>query len=159
MIDTHKVDATLAAHRIAGRRFNVAGINSFVREQGSGETVVLMHGLPTSSFLYRKVIPRLAEQGFRALCFDLPGLGLADRSVDIDYSIRGLSEFTAEAIDALGIDEYHLVVHDAGVSRAGAVADRAQHPAQHGPRSIPGRDLRTVLEPFPRRPHLTASVP
>ena len=114
VIDTQKVDATLAAHRIAGRRFNAAGINSFVREQGSGETVVLMHGLPTSSFLYRKVIPRLAEQGFRALCFDLPGLGLADRSVDIDYSIRGLSEFTAEAIDALGIDEYHLVVHDAG---------------------------------------------
>ena len=84
MIDTQKVDATLAAHSIAGRRFNVAGINSFVREQGSGETVVLMHGLPTSSFLYRKVLPRLAEQGFRALCFDLPGPCLADRSVEID---------------------------------------------------------------------------
>jgi pimeloyl-ACP methyl ester carboxylesterase len=114
LIDTRKVDATLAAHRIAGRRFAVAGINSFVREQGSGEAVVLMHGLPTSSYLYRKVIPRLADNGFRALCFDLPGLGLADRPTDFDYSIRGLGEFATMAIDALGIEQFHLVVHDAG---------------------------------------------
>ena len=114
LIDTRKVDATLAAHQIAGRRFTAAGITSFVREQGSGEPVVLMHGLPTSSFLYRKVIPRLAEHGYRALSFDLPGLGLADRPSDFDYSIQGLGDFTTLAIDALGIDRFHLVVHDAG---------------------------------------------
>jgi pimeloyl-ACP methyl ester carboxylesterase len=114
LIDTRKVDATLAAHRIAGRHFTAAGLTSFVREQGVGETVVLMHGLPMSSFLYRKVIPRLARQGFRAVCFDLPGLGLADRPTGFDYSIRGLSEFATAAVDALGIDQFHLVVHDAG---------------------------------------------
>lgn len=92
----------------------MSGITSFVREQGTGETIVLMHGLPTSSFLYRRVIPRLADHGFRALCFDLPGLGLADRPVDFDFSIRGLGEFAAAAIDALAIDRFHLVVHDAG---------------------------------------------
>lgn len=113
-MDIRRVDAALAAHRIAGRHFTVAGIDSFVREQGSGETVVLMHGLPMSSFLYRKVIPRLAQHGYRALCFDLPGLGLADRPADFDYGIRGLGEFAAAAIDALGIDRFHLVVHDAG---------------------------------------------
>ncbi len=85
-----------------------------MREQGVGETVVLMHGLPTSSFLYRKVIARLSEQGFRALSFDLPGLGLADRPTDFDYTIRGLGEFASAAVDALGIDRFHLVVHDAG---------------------------------------------
>lgn len=73
-----------------------------------------MHGLPTSSFLYRKVIPRLAENGFRAISFDLPGLGLADRPADFDYSIRGLGEFAVAAVDALGIDRFHLAVHDAG---------------------------------------------
>jgi pimeloyl-ACP methyl ester carboxylesterase len=114
LIDTRKVDATLAAHRIAGRHFTASGIRSFVREQGTGETVVLMHGLPMSSFLYRKVISRLADHGFRAVSFDLPGLGLADRPSDFDYSIRGLGEFTVAAIDALGIDQFHLVVHDAG---------------------------------------------
>jgi len=114
LIDTQKVDATLAAHRISGRRFTAGGITSFVRDQGEGEPVVLMHGLPVSSFLYRKVIPRLADQGFRAISFDLPGLGLADRPTDYDYSVRGLGEFAADAVDALGIDQFHLVVHDVG---------------------------------------------
>jgi pimeloyl-ACP methyl ester carboxylesterase len=114
LFDTRKVDATLAAHRISGRHFEAGGIRSFVRDQGLGEPVVLMHGLPMSSFLYRKVIHRLAEQGFRAISFDLPGLGLADRPVDFDYSIRSLGEFASAAIDALGLDQFHLVVHDAG---------------------------------------------
>ena len=114
VIDTHKVDTLIAAHRVVGREFTAGGTTSFVREQGDGEPVVLMHGLPMSSFLYRKVIPRLAECGFRAVAFDLPGLGLADRPADFDYSIRGLSEFASAAIDALGIDRFHLVVHDAG---------------------------------------------
>ena len=113
-MDTRKVDAALAVHQVSGRRFRVAGVTSFVREQGDGDPVVLMHGLPMSSYLYRKVIPRLADDGFRALSFDLPGLGLADRPADFDYSIRGLGEFTAAAIDALGIERFHLVVHDAG---------------------------------------------
>ena len=113
-VDSRKVDALLAAHRLAGRTFTAAGIGSFVREQGDGEPVVMMHGLPMSSFLYRKVIPRVADEGFRALSFDLPGLGFADRPADFDYSIRSLGEFALAAIDALGIDTFHLVVHDAG---------------------------------------------
>lgn len=114
MLDTLRVDANLAAHRISGRPFTAAGITSFVREQGEGEPVVLMHGLPMSSYLYRKVIPRLAGHGFRAIAFDLPGLGLADRPLDFDYSIRSLGEFACAAVDALGLDRFHLVVHDAG---------------------------------------------
>ena len=55
--------------------------------------VVLVHGVPTSSFLYRKVIPALAEQGLRAVAFDFPGLGLADRPEDFDYSWSGLSRW------------------------------------------------------------------
>ncbi len=43
----------LAAHRSAGRPFTAAGVTSFVREKGAGEPVLCMHGVPTSSFLYR----------------------------------------------------------------------------------------------------------
>ena len=101
-------------HRAAGRRFTAGGTTSFVREQGRGAPVVLLHGVPSSSFLYRKVIPPLAEQGLRGLAFDFPGLGLADRPVDFDYSWSGLARWTGEAIDALGIERCHLVVHDIG---------------------------------------------
>jgi haloalkane dehalogenase len=101
-------------HRAAGRRFDAGGTRSFVREQGSGSAVVLLHGIPASSFLYRKVVPALAGQGLRAVAFDLPGLGLADRPEDFDYSWSGLSRWTGEAIDALGLERCHLVVHDIG---------------------------------------------
>src|ERR671936_2564170 len=104
----------IEVHRASGRRFAAGGTTSFVREQGQGAPVVLLHGVPTSSFLYRKVIPVLAQQGLRAVAFDFPGLGLADRPEEFDYSWSGLSRWMGEAIDALGIDRCHLVVHDIG---------------------------------------------
>jgi len=108
------VDAVLRAHEAAGRRFSAGGVDSFVLRSGSGEPVVLMHGVPASSFLYRKVVPELARRGFDALSFDLPGLGLADRGADLDYSVGGLGRFSADAVDSLGLGSFHLVVHDAG---------------------------------------------
>ena len=67
-------------HRAAGQRFEAAGIGSFVREAGpGGEPVVCLHGVPASSFLYRKVLRELAARGLRGIALDLPGLGLADR--------------------------------------------------------------------------------
>ena len=113
-VDQAAVDAVIEAHRTAGTFFEAAGVRSFVRAEGDGEPVVLMHGLPASSFLYRKVIPELATRGFRALSFDRPGLGLADRPTDFDYSIGGIGAWAAAAVDSLGIDRFHLVVHDAG---------------------------------------------
>ena len=101
-------------HRAAGRRFQAGEVGSFVLEQGEGSAVVLLHGVPSSSFLYRKVVPLLAAEGFRALAFDYPGLGLADRPQDFDYSWSGLARFTGEALDALGVERCHLVVHDIG---------------------------------------------
>ncbi|MDX6584207.1 MAG: hypothetical protein QOI10_3391 [Solirubrobacterales bacterium] len=108
------VAEVIQIHSAAGRRFVAAGVRSFVREQGEGPAVVLLHGVPASSFLYRKVIPRLADQGLRAIAFDFPGLGLADRPQDFDYSWSGLARWLGEAIDALGLDRCHLVVHDIG---------------------------------------------
>ncbi len=101
-------------HSAAGRRFVAGGVRSFVREQGAGPPVVCLHGVPTSSFLYRKLLPRLDDQGLRAIALDLPGLGLADRPVDFDYSWSGLASWLGAAIDELGLDRCHLVVHDVG---------------------------------------------
>jgi haloalkane dehalogenase len=104
----------LRAHRAAGRGFHAAGLRSFVREQGTGPAVVCVHGMIGSSFLYRKVLDELAGQGLRGLAFDLPGLGLADRPAGYDYSWTGLGRFCAAAVDELGLDRFHLVVHDIG---------------------------------------------
>jgi pimeloyl-ACP methyl ester carboxylesterase len=108
------VGRLLDAHRAAGRTFRAAGTSSFVRTAGEGEAVVLLHGLPASSFLYRKVIDELAWRGFMAASFDLPGLGFADRPPGFDYTFAGLGRFAIAAVDALSIERFHLVVHDAG---------------------------------------------
>ena len=109
-----QVAEVIEQHRAAGREFEAGGIRSFVRELGEGDPVVLMHGVPVSSFLYRKVLPLVADRGLRGIAFDLPGLGLAEKPESFDYSWSGLGRWTAAAIDALGIRECHLVLHDIG---------------------------------------------
>jgi pimeloyl-ACP methyl ester carboxylesterase len=101
-------------HEAAGKRFSAAGVGSFALDAGEGDPVVLFHGVPVSSFLYRRVVPRLAERGLRAVAFDLPGLGLAERPADFDYSWSGHGRWAGAAIEALGIERCHLVVHDIG---------------------------------------------
>jgi haloalkane dehalogenase len=116
MIQRVKADVAqvIDAHAAAGRRFEAGGLRSFVREQGDGPVVVCVHGVPSSSFMYRKLLGRLADQGLRAVAFDFPGLGLADRPTEFDYTWSGLAAWLGDAIDALELGRVHLVVHDIG---------------------------------------------
>lgn len=104
----------IEAHEQAGTYFEAAGVQSFVRQEGDGEPVVCMHGVPSSSYLYRKLLPVLGKEGYRGIAFDLPGLGLAQRPQDFDYSWTGLGKWSSNAVDSLGLDRYHLVIHDIG---------------------------------------------
>ena len=104
----------LEEHRRSGRAFSAAGVRSFVREEGGGPSVLCMHGMWGSSFLYRKVIRQLADRGMRGIAFDLPGFGLAERPKDYDYSWSGLGRFAVAAVKELQLDRFHLVVHDIG---------------------------------------------
>lgn len=107
-------ETVIAAFERRGRRFTAAGVGSFVLDEGTGEPVLCVHGVPASSFLYRKVVAELADRGLRGIAFDLPGLGLAERPTDFDYTWTGLGRFCAAAVDELGLDRFHLVVHDIG---------------------------------------------
>jgi haloalkane dehalogenase len=106
----------LERHRASGRVFTAGGIRSFVLDEGpsDAEAVVCVHGVPASAYLYRKVVPALAARGLRGIAVDLPGLGLAERPVDADYSWSGLGRWLGSAVDALELDRFHLVVHDIG---------------------------------------------
>jgi pimeloyl-ACP methyl ester carboxylesterase len=104
----------VARHRAAGREFEAAGVTIFVLDEGAGAPVVCMHGVPASSFLYRKMIAELAGLGLRGVAFDLPGMGLAARPPDFDYTWSGLGRFAVAAVDALELERFHLVVHDVG---------------------------------------------
>lgn len=116
-------------HARSGRAFAAGGVRSFVRETASrgGEPVVCVHGVPTSSFLWRKVLGELEGLGLHGVAFDLPGLGLADRPQRFDYTWTGLGRWTLAAIDALQIERFHLVVHDIGGPIGFEVAAEVPH--------------------------------
>ena len=109
-------NSLLERYRASGRAFTAGGIGSFVLDEGprDGEAVVCVHGVPASAYLYRKVVPALAARGLRGIAVDFPGLGLAERPADADYSWTGLGRWLGSAIDALELDRFHLVVHDIG---------------------------------------------
>jgi pimeloyl-ACP methyl ester carboxylesterase len=104
----------IAQHEAAGRYFEAGGVRSFVRDAGDGEPVLCMHGVPVSCFVYRRLVDELAARGLRGVALDLPGLGLAARPPDYDYTWTGLGRFAIAAVDALGLERFHLVVHDIG---------------------------------------------
>lgn len=99
-------------HEEAGKRIVVEGRHIFVREEGNGEPVLLLHGVPSSSFLYRKMLPELAGHGLRAVSFDFPGVGLSDKPKDIDYDWHALARWVGWVVDALQLPPVHLVLHD-----------------------------------------------
>ncbi len=80
---------------------------------GEGEPIVLLHGWPTSSLLWRNVMPTLAES-HRVIALDLPGFGLSDKPLDVSYSFRYFDRVLEDAFDALDIETTGLAVHDLG---------------------------------------------
>ena len=107
-------EEVIAKHRSQGRTFKAAGVQSFVCEQGNGPNVLCMHGMWGSSFLYRKLLAELDQRGFRGVVWDLPGFGMAERPENFDYSWSGLGRFSVAAAEKLGLERFHLVVHDVG---------------------------------------------
>ena len=86
-------------------------------EEGEGEPLVLLHGCPFSSFIWRQVIPSLSTQ-YRCLAPDLLGLGDTVTPRDADWSLPAQARMVVGVLDALAIDRAHVVGHDHG----GAVA-------------------------------------
>ena len=124
----HAVQSVIEDHQRSGRFIDVAGVRTFVIDRGAGPVVLCLHGVPTSSFLYRKLLSALERRGFRAIAFDFPGLGLSGRPEQFDYSFNGLTEFCHRVIEDLALSSFHLVVHDiggpVGFAFAGEIRDK-----------------------------------
>jgi pimeloyl-ACP methyl ester carboxylesterase len=94
----------------------VNGIGTPVREVGSGddrEAVVFVHGNPGSGADWLGLLNRVG--GFtRAVAWDAPGFGQADKPSDFPQDVDNHAAFIGAALDRLGIDRVHLVLHDFG---------------------------------------------
>jgi pimeloyl-ACP methyl ester carboxylesterase len=89
---------------------------------GSGEPVVLIHGTPSSSYIWRNVLPVLVEAGYKVHVYDLLGFGLSERPWDpsVDTSVTAQVPILEGLLDLWGLDDLHVISHDIG----GAVAPR-----------------------------------
>ncbi|MFG3703955.1 alpha/beta fold hydrolase [Micromonospora sp. NPDC047670] len=107
----------------------VAGQEVFYREAGdpSRPTLVLLHGFPTSSHMFRNLIPALADE-YHLVAPDHVGFGNSSAPPvgDFDYSFERLTEITLGLLDTLGIDRFALYVHDYGAPIGLRIASR--HP-------------------------------
>lgn len=77
------------------------------------ETLVFLHGIPTWSFLWRRIAPAF-EDGYRVVVPDLLGYGNSDRRDCFDRSIRAQEAMLGELLDDLGVERTTLVAHDIG---------------------------------------------
>jgi pimeloyl-ACP methyl ester carboxylesterase len=96
---------------------DVDGHRLFYREAGPADApvIVLLHGFPTSSFMFRELIPRLAKR-YHVLAPDHLGFGHSDAPsvTQFDYTFDALTDLTEGLVDALGLDRYALYVQDYG---------------------------------------------
>jgi len=81
-------------------------------EEGEGDPILFLHGNPTSSYLWRNVIPYLKDKG-RCIAPDLIGMGKSDKP-DIDYSFFDHVKYIEGFIEKMNLQNITLVVHDWG---------------------------------------------
>jgi haloalkane dehalogenase len=93
----------------------VDGLRLAHLDEGEGAPVIFMHGEPTWSFLWRKVIPPVRDAGFRCVAPDLVGFGASDKPVDIDwYSYERHVSVAETLLEDLDLRDATMVVHDWG---------------------------------------------
>jgi pimeloyl-ACP methyl ester carboxylesterase len=82
-------------------------------EAGSGEPLVLLHGLGATKAEFLPTVPALAP-GFRTIAVDLPGFGDSDKPFPAAYNARFFARWVEALLDALGLDRVHLLGHSMG---------------------------------------------
>ena len=91
----------------------IDGVRIHYVDEGKGDPVLMVHGQPTWSYLYRNIIPAFALD-HRALALDLMGFGLSDKPTDREYSFEEHTKILRGFIEALDLKDLTLVLHDWG---------------------------------------------
>jgi pimeloyl-ACP methyl ester carboxylesterase len=116
---------------IAYRTVDADGLTVFYREAGSADapTLLLLHGFPSASHMFRELIPLLAGQ-FHLVAPDLPGFGKSDMPArgDFDYTFEHITDVIDRLTQVLGLDRFALYVFDYGAPVGFRIATR--HPGR-----------------------------
>jgi pimeloyl-ACP methyl ester carboxylesterase len=118
-----------ANHATYHRTIEIDGLEIFYREAGdpTTPTVLLLHGFPTSSHMFRNLIPRLSDR-FHLVAPDYPGFGASSMPSpeEFEYTFDNLTEVVEKFVAKLGIERYSLYLMDYGAPVGYRLA--AKHP-------------------------------
>jgi len=102
-------------HCAALQFFTSSGGRIAFRDEGKGDVIVLVHGVPTSSWLYSDIIEILVAAGYRVIAPDMLGYGYSDKPIGYDiYSAVNQGKRLNELVDHLGLTSWTHVFHDGG---------------------------------------------
>ena len=108
---------------MAYQRVSVNGVTLRVADDGVGDAVLLLHGFPDTSELWREQIPALVETGYRVIAPDLRGFGESDKPQTVAaYDMPVILGDLRGLLDHFGVERAHVVGHDWGAVTAWAFA-------------------------------------
>jgi len=121
--------STVSSRQVFYRTIRIENVDIFYREAGDKNlpTIVLLHGFPTDSHMFRNLIPMLAEK-FHVIAPDYPGYGQssAPSVKDFEYSFDNLANIVDKFTEALNLKQFSLYVMDYGAPIGYRIA--ARHP-------------------------------
>jgi len=111
--NTNTISITQTLHKT----INIDGVNVFYREAGpvDAPTILLLHGFPTSSHMFRNLIPALADR-YHLIAPDYPGFGNSDQPAmdKFDYTFDNMAAVMGKLVNKLGVKKYSLYLMDYG---------------------------------------------
>ena len=111
------IEQELNVVKVAYQKVKVGGTEIFYRDAGPKDApaIVLLHGFPSSSHMFRDLIPLLARQ-YRVVAPDMPGFGYSDQPAieDFDYTFEHITDVLDSALSAIGVSKFSMYVQDYG---------------------------------------------
>ena len=109
------MDAELERWKSAGQYFDYLGFDVFYRTEGSGPTLLLIHGYPFNSWDWAPLWDRLTDR-FTVIAPDMLGMGFSDKPAKYEYTVHDHADMHEALLSDLGVGSAHILAHDLGDS-------------------------------------------
>ncbi len=114
---SEKANSTISVTQTLHKTIDIDGVEIFYREAGPADapTILLLHGFPTSSHMFRNLMPALADR-YHLIAPDYPGFGNSEQPAmdKFDYTFDNLAVVMGKLVNKLGIKKYSLYLMDYG---------------------------------------------
>ncbi len=116
-VSAAEIKPAVASTQTLHKTINIDGVEIYYREAGpvDAPTILLLHGFPTSSHMFRELIPALSDR-YHLVAPDYPGFGNSDQPDmnDFDYSFDNLANVMENFVAAIGVKKYSVYLMDYG---------------------------------------------